>query len=69
MDLADIYSAADYWVLIIAVSTFLILADYKHQSSWIQDHRIVLWILPWLFSVLWAAVGLGVVGYGDIGAC
>lgn len=58
----------DYWVLLIAICTFLILADYKHQSSFIQDHRKVLWLLPWLLSILWASIGLGVVGYGDIGA-
>lgn len=63
------FSKADYWVLIIAVYTFLVLADYKHSSSWIESHRIVLWMLPWFFSTLWAAIGLGVVGYGDIGAC
>jgi len=58
----------DYWVLIIAFYTFLVLADYKLNFSWIEEHRIVLWILPWFLSVLWAAIGLGVVGYGDIGA-
>ena len=60
---------ADYWILTIAVCTYLILADHKHQSSWIQDHRIITWTLPWLLSILWAAIGLAVVGYGDIGAC
>jgi hypothetical protein len=62
-------SVADYWVFIIATYTFLVLADYKHNSSRIEEHRIVLWILPWFFSILWASIGLGVVGYGDIGAC
>lgn len=60
---------ADYWVLAIAICTFLILANYKRQSSWIQEHRIILWLLPWFFSALWAALGLAIVGYGDIGAC
>ncbi|OCL12081.1 hypothetical protein AOQ84DRAFT_386363 [Glonium stellatum] len=58
----------DYWVLTIAVCTFLILANYKHQSSWIQEHRIILWCLPWGLSTLWAALGLGIAGYGNIGA-
>ncbi|KAE8440800.1 hypothetical protein EG329_006556 [Mollisiaceae sp. DMI_Dod_QoI] len=58
----------DYWVLTIAICTYLILANHKHQSSWIQDHKVVTWVLPWTLSLLWAAVGLGVVGYGDIGA-
>ncbi|KAF2120849.1 G protein-coupled glucose receptor regulating Gpa2-domain-containing protein [Lophiotrema nucula] len=58
----------DYWVLLIAISTFLILANHKHLSTWIQEHRIVLWCLPWGFSALWAALGLALAGYGDIGA-
>ncbi|OCK78843.1 hypothetical protein K432DRAFT_406116 [Lepidopterella palustris CBS 459.81] len=58
----------DYWVLTIAVCTFLVLASYKRQSSWIQEHRIVLWCLPWGFSTLCAALGLGFAGYGNIGA-
>lgn len=60
---------ADYWVLIIAAYTFLVLADLKHFSSLIQEHRITLWLIAWLLSIIWASVGLGVVGYGDIGAC
>ncbi|GKT63604.1 G-protein coupled receptor 1 [Colletotrichum tofieldiae] len=59
----------DYWVLTIAVCTYFILAGHKAQSTWVQNHELVVWALPWFFSVLWASVGLGVVGYGDIGAC
>ncbi|KAF1993243.1 hypothetical protein P154DRAFT_503807 [Amniculicola lignicola CBS 123094] len=58
----------DYWVLLIAICTYLILANHKHMSAWIQDHRIILWSLPWGLSALWAAIGLAVAGYGDIGA-
>ncbi|OCK80626.1 hypothetical protein K432DRAFT_281173, partial [Lepidopterella palustris CBS 459.81] len=58
----------DYWVFTIALCTFLILANYKHQASWIQEHRIILWCLPWGLSTAWAAMGLGITGYGDIGA-
>ena len=64
-----ICAVADYWVLVIAICTYLILANHKHMSAWIQDHRIVLWSLPWGFSVLWATLGLVITGYGDIGAC
>jgi hypothetical protein len=63
------FPRADYWVLMIAVCTYLILANHRHQSSWIQDHKAVVWGLPWFLSILWAAIGLGMVGYGDIGAC
>lgn len=59
---------ADYWVLTIAVCTYLILDGHKVQSEWIQDHRVIVWILPWFPSLLWAALGLALVGYGDIGA-
>ncbi|KAK4138452.1 hypothetical protein BT67DRAFT_368437 [Trichocladium antarcticum] len=58
----------DYWVLIIAVCTYFILADHKRSSAWVQEHPVILWALPWLLSTVWAAVGLGTAGYGDIGA-
>ncbi|KAF2496188.1 family A G protein-coupled receptor-like protein [Lophium mytilinum] len=58
----------DYWVLLIAVCTFFIVANHKRQSTWVQEHRIILWCLPWGFSILWAALGMGLIGYGDIGA-
>ncbi|KZL82163.1 g-protein coupled receptor 1 [Colletotrichum incanum] len=58
----------DYWVLTIAICTYFILAGHKTQSTWVQSHELVVWALPWFFSVLWASVGLGVTGYGDIGA-
>lgn len=56
-------------MLIIAVNTFLILGDKKRAASWVQDHSLLLWLLPWGLSALWAALGLGLIGYGDIGAC
>ncbi|KAF9740548.1 G-protein coupled receptor 1 [Paraphaeosphaeria minitans] len=58
----------DYWVMTIAICTFLILANYKHQSSWIHEHRILLWCVPWCLSILWAALGVGLDGYSNIGA-
>ena len=62
-------TTADYWVLVIAVCTFLILANYKHMSTWVQEHKIILWSLPWGLSALWAVLGLVLAGYNDIGAC
>jgi hypothetical protein len=59
----------DYWVLLIAVCTYFILADHKRAASWVQDHLLILASLPWIFSILWASIGLGVTGYGSIGAC
>jgi hypothetical protein len=57
----------DYWVLIIAVYTYFVLTDQKRWSAWLHAHRILPWALPWVLSVLWASIGLGVTGYGDIG--
>ncbi|KAF4951329.1 hypothetical protein FGADI_7527 [Fusarium gaditjirri] len=58
----------DYWVLTIALCTYVILAGYKSLSSWVQDQRIFLSCLPWALSLLWAGIGLKLAGYGDIGA-
>ncbi|PSN73254.1 hypothetical protein BS50DRAFT_596884 [Corynespora cassiicola Philippines] len=58
----------DYWVLLIAISTYLILANHKYSSTWIQNHKIILWLVPWGLSSLWAALGLALADYGDIGA-
>ncbi|KAL1838627.1 hypothetical protein VTJ49DRAFT_2464 [Mycothermus thermophilus] len=58
----------DYWVLIIALCTYFVLADHKRASSWAMDHLWLVWIVPWVLSVTWASIGMGVTGYGDIGA-
>ncbi|KAJ5368100.1 uncharacterized protein N7496_007860 [Penicillium cataractarum] len=58
----------DYWVLTIAICTYVILADHKHISCWVQENCRQLMAIPWVFSVIWASIGLGVAGYGDIGA-
>lgn len=59
----------DYWVLTIAVCTYFILAGHKRQSTWIQNHEYLIWSLPWLFSTIWALIGLVKDAYRDIGAC
>lgn len=67
---SDMYHlAADYWVLSIAACTFIMLNDKKAISQWIQTHRVVVWAIPWVLSLLWATLGLCLAGYGDIGAC
>ncbi|KAK4449040.1 hypothetical protein QBC34DRAFT_299670 [Podospora aff. communis PSN243] len=57
----------DYWVLLIAVYTFVVLTDNKKWSAWLHERALLPWVVPWVLSVLWASIGLGVVGYGDIG--
>ncbi|KAL4916042.1 hypothetical protein BDW62DRAFT_203047 [Aspergillus aurantiobrunneus] len=51
----------DYWILLIAVCTYLILMDHA-AAAWIQDYRVALWCVPWVLPTLWAALGLGLVG-------
>ncbi|KAM5367879.1 hypothetical protein ACJZ2D_009790 [Fusarium nematophilum] len=58
----------DYWVFLISLCTYFILAGYKTPSSWVQDHRLILASFPWVLSAAWAGIGLGTVGYGNIGA-
>ncbi|KAN0116884.1 G protein-coupled glucose receptor regulating Gpa2 domain containing protein [Hyaloscypha variabilis] len=58
----------DYWIFIIAICTYLLLTDNKTQSAWIQDHRVILWALPWFFSLLCGGLGLGLIGYWYNGA-
>ncbi|KAL4952154.1 G protein-coupled glucose receptor regulating Gpa2-domain-containing protein [Aspergillus filifer] len=58
----------DYWILIIAICTYLILMDYNAAAAWIQEHRSIFWCVPWVLSALWATLGLVLVGYGNIGA-
>ncbi|KAL4959335.1 G protein-coupled glucose receptor regulating Gpa2-domain-containing protein [Aspergillus stella-maris] len=58
----------DYWILIIAVCTYLILMGHDTAAAWIQEHRVLLWCVPWVLSALWASLGLVLVGYGNIGA-
>ncbi|GAA92190.1 hypothetical protein AKAW_10304 [Aspergillus luchuensis IFO 4308] len=58
---------ADYWILSIAICTYLILMDYIHAASWVQNHKAALWCIPWGLSILWAVLGLVVVGYGYAG--
>jgi len=59
----------DYWVLTIALCTYFILADFRRLSCYVQNQRWLLMALPWVFSIVWASLGLVLAGYGDIGAC
>ncbi|KXH36305.1 hypothetical protein CSAL01_02675 [Colletotrichum salicis] len=58
----------DYWVLTIGVCTFFILTGQRKRASWVQNHEVVIWGLPWVSSVVWASIGLGAAGYKSIGA-
>ncbi|KAL8371061.1 hypothetical protein RB595_001082 [Gaeumannomyces hyphopodioides] len=60
---------ADYWVLLIAICTYILLTDNPHASAWIQSHHVILVPLPWILSVTWAWIGLQVSGgYQSIGS-
>ncbi|KLU89282.1 hypothetical protein MAPG_08256 [Magnaporthiopsis poae ATCC 64411] len=59
----------DYWVLLIAICTFILLTGSPIAGAWIQSHQIFLMPLPWLMSVIWAWLGLQVSGgYQSIGS-
>ncbi|CEJ93626.1 hypothetical protein VHEMI09204 [[Torrubiella] hemipterigena] len=58
----------DYWVLCIAACTFIMVSERKSLSNWIQTYRVVIFAIPWILSLLWATLGLSLVGYGSIGA-
>ncbi|KAL8328590.1 hypothetical protein RB597_004388 [Gaeumannomyces tritici] len=59
----------DYWVLLIAIYTYIILTDIPHASAWIQSHQVAIMSLPWLLSLVWAWIGLQVSGgYQSIGS-
>ncbi|ATY67085.1 Glucose receptor Git3 [Cordyceps militaris] len=47
----------DYWVLSIAVCTFVMVDDRKAVSRWIQNNKVVVWMIPWVLSLLWATLG------------
>lgn len=60
---------SDYWVLTIAGFTFIVLASHRRAADWMQDHGWLVAVVPWVLSIIWAFIGLVVVGYGNIGAC
>ncbi|OOF93638.1 hypothetical protein ASPCADRAFT_7855 [Aspergillus carbonarius ITEM 5010] len=57
----------DYWILSIAVCTYLILMDHTRAASWVQNYRVILWCVPWGLSLMWALLGFVIVRYGDTG--
>ncbi|KAK6511448.1 hypothetical protein TWF481_000364 [Arthrobotrys musiformis] len=57
----------DWWILVIAIATYIILGNFKTQSQFIQTHVWVPWVGPWVLSIIIAAVCHAVLGYGYIG--
>jgi hypothetical protein len=62
------FHAADYWILIIAVCTFFLLADHQVASEWITHRPWVVWVVAWIFPIIWASLALGIAGYTSSGA-
>ncbi|KAF2671489.1 hypothetical protein BT63DRAFT_218957 [Microthyrium microscopicum] len=58
----------DYWVLSIAVCTYFLVMDHRTASKWVQQHRILVFAIPPVVSCIWAAIGLGLRAYDNIGA-
>ncbi|KAK6334847.1 hypothetical protein TWF718_010292 [Orbilia javanica] len=57
----------DWWILVIAIATYIILGNFKTQSQFIQTHVWIPWVGPWFLSILIALVCHVVLGYGYIG--
>jgi hypothetical protein len=57
----------DYWVLTIAICTFFLVGDHERSSKWVQSHRLIVFTIPPLVSAIWAAIGLGLKAYDNIG--
>ncbi|KAF3130718.1 hypothetical protein TWF594_010242 [Orbilia oligospora] len=57
----------DWWILVIAIATYIILGNFKTQSQYIQTHVWIPWVGPWVLSIIIAAICHGVLGYGYIG--
>ncbi|KAK6529686.1 hypothetical protein TWF281_008849 [Arthrobotrys megalospora] len=57
----------DWWVLVIAIATYIILGNFKAQSQFIQTHVWIPWVGPWVLSIIIAVVCHLVLGYGYIG--
>ncbi|KAF3181331.1 hypothetical protein EYR41_005010 [Orbilia oligospora] len=57
----------DWWILVIAIATYIILGNFKTQSQFIQTHVWIPWVGPWVLSIIIAAICHGVLGYGYIG--
>ncbi|KAF3942021.1 hypothetical protein ABW19_dt0200045 [Dactylella cylindrospora] len=58
----------DYWILIIAIATYIILGNFKGASHFIQTNAWLPWVPPWIISVVMAIVCQEILGYGYIGA-
>ncbi|KAF3279180.1 hypothetical protein TWF132_000722, partial [Orbilia oligospora] len=56
----------DWWILVIAIATYIILGNFKTQSQFIQTHVWIPWVGPWVLSIIIAAICHGVLGYGYI---
>ncbi|KAK6340729.1 hypothetical protein TWF696_009053 [Orbilia brochopaga] len=57
----------DYWILIIAIATYILLGSMKNASHFIQRHAWLPWLPPWILSIGIAVVCEETIGYGYIG--
>lgn len=60
---------SDYWILTIAIYTFIIVTGQKQTAAWIDNHQPVVLAIPWALSLISAGVSLTITSYNDIGSC
>ncbi|KAI6380798.1 hypothetical protein MCOR25_001472 [Pyricularia grisea] len=59
---------SDYWILMIAIYTFIIVTGQNQTAAWIDNHQIIVLAIPWAISVTSASVSLTISSYNDIGS-
>ncbi|KAL5940621.1 hypothetical protein ACKVV1_008288 [Pyricularia oryzae] len=59
---------SDYWILTIAIYTFIIVTGQKQTAAWIDNHQPVVLVIPWALSLISAGVSLTITSYNDIGS-
>ncbi|KAK6529033.1 hypothetical protein TWF694_004253 [Orbilia ellipsospora] len=57
----------DWWILVIAIATYIILGNFKAASQYIQSNIWIPWLPPWIMSIIIALVCQLALGYGYIG--
>lgn len=59
---------SDYWVLMIAIYTCIIVTGQRHIAAWMHSHQLIVMGIPWAISLTSAGVSMSFANYDDIGS-
>ncbi|TLS24208.1 hypothetical protein PpBr36_08827 [Pyricularia pennisetigena] len=59
---------SDYWILTVAIYTFIIVTGQKQTAAWIENHQLIVLAIPWVLSLASAGISLTIATYNDIGS-